>query len=330
MLESNFVLAQSIARRKVDIALGSDQESVSSVSDDPSCSSTSDSDNSDYSSPSSRAGAGRERRKGKAVIQSRRRSRICVLFDGIKEYIQSLFDISSLLRRPRVTGKYLHSTPSNSQRQQRPPKDDSLLAVVSSHDERHVKEKVLQWRCLSKSTREDPDLPASKASDFAVLQDTEWFCWRLAQANTKRREQLKYWERLPYETIKTRTFVFPELKQENEDVFATPERGAKSDGKLAMTSEIRSCTTQQTASAAHTFSTAHTYSTAAFSDVIQDSGTAKRAYTIYAPTTVGHGHDHANSVPDPPKTDDGITNFPCPYCGMELDTTEMQDRQAWK
>ncbi|UPK98937.1 hypothetical protein LCI18_009872 [Fusarium solani-melongenae] len=69
------------------------------------------------------------------------------------------------------------------------------------------------------------------------------------------------------------------------------------------------------------------FSTAAISDV-HDTKTNARPRTVYAPTNVGQ--DRSNAVPDLPKTRDGKKTFPCPYCGMTLESSEMQNRQSWK
>jgi hypothetical protein len=68
------------------------------------------------------------------------------------------------------------------------------------------------------------------------------------------------------------------------------------------------------------------FSTAAVSD-IHDTKTNVRPRTVYAPTAIGKGR--SNSVPDPPKIEIGTT-FSCPYCGMTLEPSEMQNRQSWK
>ncbi|CAK7219862.1 hypothetical protein SEUCBS140593_004036 [Sporothrix eucalyptigena] len=161
-------------------------------------------------------------------------------------------------------------------------------------------------------------------SDFDVIQDMAWFCQRLAQANTRRREQLKYWKRRPYETISMTNMVLPASKPEYEDRSGKPDMQKQ---KPTTTLNYRSSTTRQTISTAtQTISTARSFSTVAFSDV-HNTKTVERARTTYAPTAAGQ--DHVNTIPDPPNTG-GAATFFCPYCGMELDKDEMQNRQAWK
>jgi hypothetical protein len=69
------------------------------------------------------------------------------------------------------------------------------------------------------------------------------------------------------------------------------------------------------------------FSTAAVSD-IHDTKTNVRPRTVYAPTAICQGR--SNSVPHPPKTEDGKFTFPCPYCGMTLESSEMQNRATWR
>lgn len=170
--------------------------------------------------------------------------------------------------------------------------------------------------------------PIRLAPTFDVIQDTSWLCQRLAQANTRRREQLQYWKVRPYEAGPMANAVesAPEPGRDEAGLMANvmepapkPGRGEASTIKLGQTS--RSQTTQQTVF------TRHSFSTAALSDV-HNTKTVERPRTIYTPTTVGQ--DRVNFVPDPPKTDADVTTFHCPYYGMTLDKNEMQERQTWK
>src|SRR5690606_35421476 len=82
-----------------------------------------------------------------------------------------------------------------------------------------------------------------------------------------------------------------------------------------------SCSGQKSAMSRQSFSTA------AFS-LDHETETDLRPRTLYAPTAIGK--DRSGSVPDPHKAKDGANTFPCPYCGLTLEFSEMQDRQSWK
>lgn len=239
--------------------------------------------------------------------------------------IRSLFDVCSVLSWPRVTDKYLHSVSSGSGPQSEPPDAVPLMVAMNVLDERHIKEKVLQWRRLNKngpdsSCLNEPgaaETTAQQDSAFDLIRDTAWLCQRLAQANTRRREQLQYWRFHPYEASSETAAVEPVPEPERDDKSQRQGQSQASTIQLGP----RSQTTQQTVF------TRHSFSTAAFSDV-HDTKTVERARTQYALTAVGQDRVHA--IPDPPKMGDGVATFPCPYCGMTLDTNEMQKRQAWK
>lgn len=252
-----------------------------------------------------------------------RRARICLLVEQIQSQIRSLFDVSSLLRRPRVTDKYLRSVSSRPVSSRPCPQPEptkalslSFMAAINTLDERHIIEKVLQWRRRDNTSScaflEEPSTPVRKKQDMAaseVIEDDAWLFQRLAQANTRRREQLEYWKLRPYE--------------------AETMHDEASTIKLGETS--RSQKTKKTALTTTGFSaaalTTTSFSTAAFSDV-HNTKTVERARTTYTPTNVGQ--DRVNFIPDPPKTDVGSSTFPCPYCGIELNKKEMQNRQTWK
>src|SRR5262249_38019253 len=147
------------------------------------------------------------------------------------------------------------------------------------------------------------------------VEDIRWFCRRLARANTRRREQIQYWTDHPYGpkrgTINTTRLATPNLAQ----VPAKTAEGKQESRSRASTREPpkpnlpregpKSATSEQS------------FSTAAVSD-IYDTKTNVRPRTVYAPTAIGQAR--SASVPDPPKTEKGDITFPCPYCGMTLES----------
>ncbi|RYP52482.1 hypothetical protein DL768_002309 [Monosporascus sp. mg162] len=277
--------ATSIARKKYGPVVGSEHDSISSAGTD-----------SDFSSDDI------------GECQSRRAPKICLLVQQIFEQIRSLFDLSSLLRRPNIADEYISSIPSKSDSAALGDSDTLPLSVgFSSSDENHVLEKVLQWRGLTKSSRsfefEDENVAAiGKAPTSARIEDTLWFCQRLARANTRRREQLQYWIDHPCDSKQDATNV-TQRETLNPAQIPVSHQGPKS------------------ALSKQSFSTA---AISAFLDTRMDV----RPRAVYAPTVIGQSR--SNYVPDPPNTENGKVTFSCPYCGTMLDSTEAQNRQSWK
>jgi hypothetical protein len=255
--------------------------------------------------------------------------KIRLLVQQMLEQIQSLYDLSSLLRRPKIADKYIRSVSSKSNTATLSNSDTlPLIACFSSSDESHITEKVLQWRGLTKSGRmvefEDEDVaPVVQVVTGGWVEDILWFCQRLARANARRREQLQYWTDHPYDPKQDATdaarLATPDLaqvpaKQEKQELRSQASTLKPPDPNLPRGGP-KSAVSKQS------------FSTAAVSD-IHDTQTNVRPRTVYAPTVIAQGR--SNSVPDPPKTAYENATFPCPYCGMTLDSSEMHNRQSWK
>ncbi|KAH0560048.1 hypothetical protein GP486_003435, partial [Trichoglossum hirsutum] len=291
--------------KKYDLVIESDHNSVSSVSDD------SDS-NPDYDSEH----------------QRQRMPKIRLLVQQIPEQIRSLYDLSSLLRRPKIADKYIRSVNSKPNTAMLSDLDTLPLSVcLSGFDESHVAEKVLQWRGLTKCGRSfefnDEDVaPVGQGLIGDRVADTPWFCQRLARANTRRREQLQYWNDHPYDPKQGATNVArptaPGLARASAKRERQEPRSQASTLKQPDSNTLREGPTSTVSK--------QSFSTAAVSD-IHDTKTNVRPRTVYAPTAVGLGQ--SNSVPDPPKLADENATFPCPYCGTTLESSEMQNRQSW-
>jgi hypothetical protein len=296
--------ATYIARRKYDPVLGSDHDSISSVSADSDSDSNNDGEHQHYRMP-----------------------KIRLLVQQTLEQIRSLYDVSALLRRPKIADKYIRSVNSKSHIVTLNNPDHLPLSVgLSRSDEAHVMEKVLQWRGWTKSAR-GIDLevegvaPVGQELTKYCIEDILWFCQRLAAANTRRREQFQYWTDHPYdpreETMNAARLATPSLSQTHaKQVEETQE-------PLNRASAFRTSIPREGPRSAVS---KQSFSTAAVSD-IHDTKTNVRPRTVYAPTVIGQGR--SNSVPDPPKIESGTT-FSCPYCGTTLESSEMQNRQSWK
>ncbi|KAI2618440.1 hypothetical protein GGR54DRAFT_605477 [Hypoxylon sp. NC1633] len=285
-----------IAEKKYDPVVGSDDpglvsdhDSISSAGTDSDCDS-----------------------EGSVEHEHDRPSRIQSLVQQAFEQIRSLYDLSALLRRPKIADKYIRSVDSKADTTTLDNSGSLPLDIsFSTYDESHVLEKVLQWRGLTKNglaVKFDDESVATigKTLQSHGVEDIMWFCQRLARANTRRREQLRYWVDHPYD-YKQDTVAQVQKHEYRSEVskFKLLNPNAPSKSILSRQS----------------------FSTAAVSDV-HDTKTNVRPRTTYAPTAIGQGR--FNSVPDPPKPENGKTTFSCPYCGMTLESSEMRNRQSWK
>jgi hypothetical protein len=255
--------------------------------------------------------------------------KIRLLVQQMLEQIRSLYDLSSLLRRPKTADKYIRSVTSKLSTATLSDSDTLPLSVgFSSSDESHIAEKVLQWRGLTKSGRsvefEDEDVaPVGQGLTSDWVEDIPWFCQRLARANTRRREQLQYWTDHPYDpkqdATNTARLATPDLAQ------VPTERGKQESRSQVSTLKPPNPSLQREGPGSAV--SKQSFSTAAVSD-IHDTKTNVWPRTVYAPTSIGQGR--SNSVPDPPKTANENATIPCPYCGMTLESSEMHNRQSWK
>ncbi|KAJ4195585.1 hypothetical protein NW755_001746 [Fusarium falciforme] len=202
------------------------------------------------------------------------------------------------------------------------------MVCFSKLDESHAIEKILQWRGLTKSGQSlscENEPPAEERHSLATdeVGNILWYCQRLARANTRRREQLRYWADHPYVSTQdkdTSSQTLPVLVK-------PPVKASEIKEELGSQASTLKLPSVKFPPAGPTSTVSkQSFSTAAASDV-HDTKTNARPRTVYAPTNVGQGR--SNAVPGPPKTD-GKATFPCPYCGITLDSSEMQRRQSWK
>ncbi|KAI0415957.1 hypothetical protein F5X98DRAFT_206235 [Xylaria grammica] len=287
-----------ISQRKYDPGREMDQDSISSVTD------------SDYST------------ENDDESERRKMPKICLYFKQIVEQIGSLHEISSLLRRPTVTNKFIRSMNLGLEATTLQGSGTvDLNSAFGIFDNSHILEKVTQWRGLGKSLQSvvlsnEAVALVSDTLDYPEVRDIRWFCQRLARANTRRREQLQYWKTHPYDPTQM-----------------TISANSIADVHVAQVEDSRSQVSTLKPSNPHvshegpkSIVSKQSFSTVAVSDV-HDAGTNIRPRTVYAPTVTSK--DRPISIPRPPKTKDGETTFPCPYCGMKLGDKNMT-RQLWK
>ncbi|KAF2969664.1 hypothetical protein GQX73_g3944 [Xylaria multiplex] len=248
--------------------------------------------------------------------------KIRLLVRQIAEQVRSLHEISSLLRRPTVTNKFIRSVGAELEVGNLQGLDNiPLNSAFELFDKSHVLEKVLHWRGLGKSVQnvhfsDEAVTPVDGTLNDQEIHDIRWFCQRLAKANTRRREQLQYWQTHPYDP--NQVFTSTNLA---EDIVV-----ARQEDSQSQVSTIKPPNSHASHEGSKSVISKQSFSTVALSDV-HDTGTNVRPRTIYAPTAVGR--DRTISIPGPPRTKDGETSFPCPYCGMKLESKDMT-RQLWK
>ena len=184
-------------------------------------------------------------------------------------HIQSLYKISVSLRRPAIHDKYIRSVSK-----------DANTSYFIPWDQSHVESKF------------------RNASEVLVR--------RLALANTRRRQQLQYWEEHPQDVAEG---VLSEAVLCESGI---PPRESKPTRSLG----IPSGTTNQT------------FSTVALSGVNDNETFSGRPKTIYQPSLQG-ASSHLR-IPDIPKVAFGQTSFECPYCHTQLEVQTMRKRQLWK
>ncbi|KAJ5716894.1 hypothetical protein N7488_002540 [Penicillium malachiteum] len=261
------------------------------------------------------------------VQPPKRIPRIRILVQQILAQIRSLFDLSSLLRRPKLSERYITSV--NTKAQERVINADSipLVTAFTPLDESHILEKVLQWRGLTKSAcyiefEEEEAAPVDQKFNAGHIEDISWFCERLVRANTRRREQLQHWTDHPYDPSREVNKAIDSISEADPEFAARKGKGLLKGQESASQAQGRSIQSQAPRS-----TTSKAFSLANRSDVF-DTKTNTRPRTVYAPTMIGQGR--SNSVPDPPKSIEEGISFACPYCKMKLDSSEMKNRQSWK
>jgi len=265
-------------------------------------------------------------------------SKIAWLMQQAFEQIQSLFHLSSLLRRPSFTGKYIRSVNRNV-RVDPEKQESSLASCLSKFDCKHVLEKVRQWNSLSKSAKDIPYEDEEPVSSYQIqgrtdldidcCEDVTALCQRLANANTRRREQLQYWTGHPdsptaHETISApptldilmKESPVPEAKRAGESQSQVSTIKPSDQNHLRQNDEARSSLSKQS------------FSTVAKSAIFETKTQSGRPRTVYAQSIAVKGRQ--NRVPNAPTPPKGSFFFLCPYCGMKLISREMEDRQTWK
>lgn len=158
-----------------------------------------------------------------------------------------------------------------------------------------------------------------------AVGDTLWFCQRLARANTRRREQLQYWNAHPYDPKKDAPKA---TEAPSQPLMQAPVQQVEEAQEVrSQASTLKPLDPNLLRPGPKSAFSRQSFSTAAVS-LVHDTKTNVRPKTVYAPTAIGK--TRTNSVPDPPKPKDGSDTFLCPYCGTSLECYVMENRQTWQ
>lgn len=308
----------------------------------------SDSDESSESSDSERSSEGE-------VAEDRshdpRSSALLRIYRQIREDIDTLYQVSLLIKRPGYARQYIHSTGTHAW--------DPRIEHFVDFDIRHVCEKIYDWEKKEPFNQEEPsrgkeplkrdefrkqeqspdnDNSHKKGEIVATVEVIEerarlnnesslqrTLTMRLAKANTRRREQLLYWsshpDQLPITSDMHETLA-PVLAEDAQIRTFVPMLPPQQDisspsGQNDFQEEI--------SEAPKSTVTRNTFSTAILSE---PPNTHQAPRTIYAETVLGK--QRSNRVPDPPIVSLKQDTFICPYCHLELSAIQMRDRQEWK
>jgi hypothetical protein len=243
---------------------------------------------------------------------SQRTPKICMLVRLMQAQIRSLFDVSSLLRRPMVKDKYIRS---HADRKNREIVDETSLHYhFRPFDMDYVWGKIGQWHRQTNSEKHDVVSSNQQKSPTSIEHDS-WLFERLATANNRRREQLQYWRTHTVESTHPSSINLPPRPQyDQKNVIGTEPSSQKHIYP-------ESSSAKQTPASVISLSTVPR-------SYIYDLNARDRPRTVYEPTIVGK--TQSNRVPDIPELARTSDNFPCPYCAMKLESKEMQSRGLWK
>ena len=292
--------AISIAKEKHDTSKGSDQglnsDELSGDSD-----STTDGDE----------GSGRPKK-----------SKFAWLVEQAFEQIQSLFYSSSLLRGLKFSGKHVLPVDGKA-RAELLEEEISFASAFRTLDREHVLEKVRQWHGLTRNADVSFDdeegasadhLHARPDDNTQFQQDTTVLCQRLANANTQRREQLKYWAENPDTSIEEAS-VPGSGRISNLQCHASAARPSGQELPIE-NNQLRSSSSQ------------HGFSILPKTILCESQRESENSSTAYAKSNASG--DLPNRVPDAPTLSTGDMSFPCPCCGIKLTVRETESRKIWK
>ena len=242
--------------------------------------------------------------------EGRQRQKIPVLSLTLLHAFESiglLYHYSSIFRRPRLGGRYLHS------------KAKDAAPDIPYYEFSHVQQKLKEWRQPATiqseaKTLEDEDkstnlIENTQAPPTSSTPDEGILCLRLSAANARRRDQLRYWNGHPFR-----------VDQDSIGHEPPGDVGPAEIQSIGHISENRSYKSNPTV---------HTFSSVARSAIFESDGIAGASRTTYAESTVGDSKS-AKRLPAVPQVSKNSASFECPFCHMTLESGAMQDRNTWK
>jgi hypothetical protein len=237
----------------------------------------------------------------------------------------SLLQISLLIRQPGYERKYLHSTGTTN--------TSSTVARFADCDLIHVAEKLRSWRQTRKIL--DSEEASRAVESLGGMEGLEDFphtqaalVQRLAKANTRRREQLRYWVKYPDKAndltgeimigIHTGVAGLTRNKPDVGSEILNPKAIALQsidmiDGPYRMSESIK---------------TRDTFSTRIESDVYGRLTASRISQVQYEKSIMGN--KRTNQVPRIPRIATEATSFECPCCHGRISVSRMRRREEWK
>jgi hypothetical protein len=241
-----------------------------------------------------------------------RKKRILRLLAIIVDHIQSLYKTSALLRRPKVSNKYIRSLAKH--REERIERDTKrehhMERDAIDWDIDHVAEKIRQWaRNVAKP-------------EAAIYGQSNYICIRLAAANLRRREQLRYWQDHPdrASNFKPQPILLFDTSPKSLDNLLVDSDSRPDEDAVITEPEHRGSKASKT--------TRQSFSTVAQSDLNDAVTFSGRPRTEYVASI--HRGESILRVPDVPKVPPELPKFECPYCFVSLETKAMSQRDVWK
>lgn len=250
------------------------------------------------------------------IFNTRTRRELALVYASIR----SLYRIASLLRRPRITNKYLKSRNRHTR----------YNAAISSPDYTRITDKIRFWRGymtdrlvgnLDEAVVTESDIQLRREFGDHQLSDIEFLCQRLTRGNVLRREQFEYWAKHPDvpESYRSDQAWSPDtaiaLSKGESSNNTSSDPGSSGVSKAAVPSSASSTSTPKT------------FSSVGFTTLQDDKTKASRPRTQYAASYAAASD--ALRVPSMPLCLPGEIDVECPFCHTELDWAKMQDRTVW-
>jgi len=249
-------------------------------------------DEGDFTSDSDYSEESQEMSSTALVVQRPKVSKFSLLLSHILEQVQLLYQFSTILRRPRLGGRYLHSKPEHAQ------------PLVPSFEFLHIEQKLREWfrDTVGHSGGEEE-------GNDGLPERTRVLNMRIASANFRRRQQFLYWKQHPFDP-------------------PSEERAQSAEPDVPMTDAH----SRVAPSEAATNQTINTFSSLNRSHIFERGAGSENDRTVYADSVAGDTSSSTllRRVPKVPIESMHSVSFHCPYCGMTLNSRQMQDRNTWK